>query len=53
MRWVTSRLQARSYWKLEHAITSCLEATRRCDAAPIVSSRSLGWVIPKPGQDGL
>ena len=29
-----------------HAITSCLEATRRCDAAPVVSSRSLGWVIP-------
>ena len=23
-----------------HAITSCLEATRRCDAAPVVSSRS-------------
>ena len=32
-----------------HAITSCPEATRRCDAAPVVSSRSLGWVIPKPG----
>ena len=36
-----------------HAITSCLEATRRCDAAPVVSSRSLGWVIPKPGRVGF
>ena len=36
-----------------HAITSCLEATRRCDAAPVVSSRSLGWVIPKPGKVGF
>ena len=32
-----------------HAITSCLEATFRCDAAPVVGSRSLGWVIPTPG----
>ena len=36
-----------------HDITSCLEATRRCDAAPVVSSRSLGWVIPKPGEVGF
>ena len=36
-----------------HAITSCLEATRRCDAAPVVSSRSLGWVVPKPGKVGF
>ena len=36
-----------------HAITSCLEATRRCDAAPVVSSRSLGCVIPKPGKVGF
>ena len=36
-----------------HAITSCLEATGRCDAAPAVSSRSLGWVIPKPGKVGF
>ena len=36
-----------------HAITSCLEATRRCDAAPVVSSRFLGRVIPKPGKVGF
>ena len=36
-----------------HAITSCLEATRRCDAALVVSSRTLGWVIPKPGKVGF
>ena len=36
-----------------HAITSCLEATRRCDGAPVVSSRCLGWVIPKPGKVGF
>ena len=36
-----------------HAITSCLEAMRRCDAASVVSSRSLGWVIPKPGKVGF
>ena len=29
------------------------EATRRCDAAPVVSSRSLGWVIPRPGKVGF
>ena len=29
------------------------EATRRCDAALVVSSRSLGWVIPKPGKVGF
>ena len=44
MRWVAS-LQARSYSKLDTAITSCLEATRRFDAAPVVSSRSLGVVF--------
>ena len=33
-----------------HDITSCLDATRRCDAAP---SRSLGWVVPKPGKLGF
>ena len=36
-----------------HAITACLEATRRCDAALVVSSRSLGWVIPSPGKVGF
>ena len=36
-----------------HAITACLEATRRCDAAPMVSSRSLGWATPKPGKVGF
>ena len=35
-----------------HAIASCLEATRQCDAAPVISSRSLGWVIPKPCKVG-
>ena len=36
-----------------YAITACLESTRRCESAPVVSSRSMGWVIPKPGKVGF
>ena len=33
-----------------YAITACLESARRCESAPVVSSRSMGWVIPKLGK---
>ena len=34
-------------------IVACLESTRRCVSEPVVSSRSMGWVIPKPGKVGF
>ena len=36
-----------------YAIIACLESTRRCESAPVVSSRSVGWVIKKPGKVGF
>ena len=36
-----------------YAIIACLESTRRCESAPVISSRSMGWVIPKPGKVGF
>ena len=32
-----------------YAIIACLDSTRRCESAPVVSSRSMEWVIPKLG----
>ena len=36
-----------------YAIISCFKSTRRCESAPVVGSRSMGWVIPKPGKVGF
>ena len=36
-----------------YAIIAWLESTRRCESAPVVSSRSMVWVIPKPGKVGF
>ena len=33
-----------------YAIIACMESTRRSESAPVVSSRSMEWVIPKPGK---
>ena len=36
-----------------YAVIACLVSTRRCESAFVVSSRSMGWVIPKPGKVGF
>ena len=36
-----------------YAIIACLESTRRCESAPVGGSRSMVWVIPKPGKVGF
>ena len=36
-----------------YAIIACLESASRCESATVVSSRSMGWVIPKPGKVGF
>ena len=36
-----------------YAIIACLESTRRCESVLVVSSRSMVWVIPRPGKVGF
>ena len=53
MRWKYKPPAGSQLTETRYAIIACLESTRRCESAPVVSSRSMEWVIPKPGKVGF